>query len=156
MGTFTVSEVIEQAVQTEKLGNEFYNQMAAKFEKNEELRKLFETLAIKELHHEKFFIGLRDKAGTGGAEDWEEVSHYLRAIVESEFFLGSNKSLPSLEHIKTPAEAVGFAIDFEKETLLYFYSMREIVRDKELIDKIIIEEKSHVVLLNRMKKTMSV
>ena len=154
MGSFSVSEVIEQAVQTERLGYEFYNQMAVRFEKHEELRKLFETLAIKELHHEKFFTGLRDKAGTGGAEDWEEVSHYLRAIVESEFFLGNNKSLPSLDHIKTPEEAVKFALVFEKETLLYFYSMREMVQDKELIDKIIIEEKSHVVWLNRLKKNM--
>lgn len=154
MGGFSVSEVIEQAVQTERLGYEFYNQMAGRFEKHEELRKLFETLAIKELHHEKFFAGLRDKAGTGGAEDWEEVSHYLRAIVESEFFLGKNKSLPSLEHIKTPEDAVKFALVFEKETLLYFYSMREIIADKELIDKIIIEEKSHIVSLNRLKKSM--
>ena len=154
MGNFSVSEVIEQAVQTERLGYEFYNEMAGRFEKHEELRKLFETLAIKELHHEKFFAGLREKAGTGGAEDWDEVSHYLRAIVESEFFLGSNKSLPSLEHIKTPEEAVKFALDFEKDTLLYFYSMRDIVKEKELIDKIIIEEKSHVVWLNRMKNSL--
>lgn len=154
MGGFSVSEIIEQAVQTERLGYDFYNEMSARFAKHEELRKLFETLAIKELHHEKFFAGLRDKAGTGGAEEWEEVSHYLRAIVESEFFLGNNKALPSLDHITTPEDAVRFALVFEKETLLYFYSLREMVQDKELIDRIIIEEKSHVVWLNRLKNNM--
>jgi len=154
MEKFSVSEAIEQAIQTEKLGYDFYTSMGEKFSENEGLKELFDTLAIKERHHEKFFTGLLDKAGKTDIEGHDEFSSYMRAIVESEFFLGTNKALPSLDHVTTPVEAVKFALDFEKETLLYFYSIRDIVPEKEIVDKIILEEKSHVVWLNRLLKKM--
>lgn len=149
MERFSIREVIEQAVQTEKLGYQFYTRMAEQFKENEGLRKLFETLAVKELRHEKTFSELREITGDMEPEGWEEVSQYLRAIVESEFFLGKNKSLPSLAHLKTPSEAVNFAIGFEKETLLYFYAIRDAVKEKEIVDEIINEEKSHIMWLNK-------
>jgi len=67
-----------------------------------------------------------------GAEpvEWGEVTNYMRAFVESEFFLGKSKSLPSMDHLKTEKEAVKFALGFEKETLLYFMELRKIVKEK--------------------------
>ena len=53
MEHYSINEVIEQAVQTEKLGFEFYISMANKFDKDEKFRKFFETLAVKEQEHEK-------------------------------------------------------------------------------------------------------
>ncbi len=146
---FSTKEVIEQAVQTEKLGYEFYTAMAEKFKKDEDLKKLFDFLATKELQHEKTFSELINKVSNKESEGWEHVSQYLRAIVESEFFLGNNKSLPSLEHIKTVSDAAGFALNFEKETLLYFHLLRDMVEEKELVDEIINEERSHVVWLSK-------
>ena len=83
---------------------------------------------------------------------WEEAEQYLRAIVESEFFLGKNKSLPSMEKVKTVEDAVSFAVGFEKDTLLYFYGMRDVVKEKEVIDEIINEERSHIRWLNRFRQ----
>ena len=76
----------------------------------------------------------------------------MRAIVESEFFLGKEKSLPSLEHLKTTEDAVHFAIGFEKETLLYFHSLKDVVKEKEVVDEIINEEKSHIRWLSDFRK----
>jgi rubrerythrin len=76
--------------------------------------------------------------------EWEEVSHYMRAIVESEFFLGKHKALPDMEKIDSVGSAVKFAIGFEKETLLYFVGLRDIVAQKDIIDRIIDEERSHI------------
>jgi rubrerythrin len=134
------------AVQTEVLGQQFYTGMAEKFKKDDGLVKLFTTLASKEKQHEKTFKGLKDEVAKSGAEpvQWEEVSNYMRAFVESEFFLGKGKSLPSLDHIRTVNDAVKFAIGFEKETLLYFIELRTMVREKEAIDEVINEEKSHI------------
>ncbi|MEW6409020.1 MAG: hypothetical protein AB1488_02765, partial [Nitrospirota bacterium] len=97
----------------------------------------------------KTFSELKEIVGDEEPEGWEVVSQYLRAIVESEFFLGRNKSLPSLKHIKTGADAINFAIGFEKETLLYFYGIRGLVKEEEIVDEIINEEKSHVMWLNK-------
>ncbi len=155
MERYSISEVLEQAVQTEKLGNAMYIELAKKFEKDDKLRRLFETLAVKEQEHEKTFSALKGKVSDSGSENWEEVSKYLRAIVESEFFLGQNKSLPSIDHLENIEDAVRYAIGFEKETLLYYHSLKDIVREKEVIDKLIDEEKSHIVWLDEYKRSVN-
>lgn len=151
MDKFSIVEVIEQAVQTEKLGYQFYTSMAEKFKKEDRLVKLFNDLAQKELRHEKTFSELKDIVGDSEPEGWEEVSQYMRAIVESEFFLGNNKALPSMENIKSVEDAVNFAIWFEKETLLYFYEINRLVKEKEIVEEIINEERSHVRWLTTFK-----
>ncbi|OGW58210.1 MAG: hypothetical protein A2Z09_06600, partial [Nitrospirae bacterium RBG_16_43_8] len=151
MEKFSVNEVIEQAVQTERLGYQFYSSMAKKFEKEEAFKKLFETVAQEELRHEKTFSELKEITGNEELEGWEDVSRYLRAIVESEFFLGRNKSLPSLAHVKSIGDAVNFAMGFEKETLLYFYEIRNIIKEKDIVDEIINEERSHIMWLTKFK-----
>ncbi len=153
MNKFSIVEVIEQAVQTEKLGCQFYTLMAGKFSADQGLNRLFTTLAEKELRHEKAFSELKDVVGDREPEGWEDVTQYMRAIVESEFFIGKNKSLPSMENIKTTEDAVNFAIGFEKETLLYFYGIRDAVKEKEIIDEIINEEKSHIRWLSSFKSS---
>lgn len=154
MGDYSVSEVVEQAVQTEKLGFDFYTKMSEKFSDNEGLKNLFDTLAVKEQQHEATFSSLKDKVADQKFENWEEAGKYMRSIVESEFFLGNNKSLPSLEHIESVEDAVNFAIGFEKETLLYFYHLKSALNDKDTIDKIIKEEQSHLVWLSDFRKTL--
>ena len=151
MERYSIREVIEQAVQTEKFGFQFYTTMAERFNKDDGLAKLFSNLAIKEQRHEKTFRELLDIVKDEEPMNWEEAEQYLRAIVESEFFLGKDKSLPPLQHVKTVEDAVNFALGFEKETLLYFYGIKEAVKEKELVDEIINEEKSHIMWLNRFK-----
>jgi rubrerythrin len=153
MTTFSVREVIEQAVQTEKLGKEFYTKMAEKFHDKAELKKLFELLAVHEVRHGESFMNLESQLKDEEPEGWDEVALYLRALVDSEFFLGKDKCLPSLEHVKTAAEAIDFALCFERETLLYYYTLREALTERERIDAIIREEKSHIVWLNNLKRS---
>ena len=153
MEQYSVREVIEQAVQTEKLGYQFYTAMASKFENESSLKELFETLASKEIEHEKTFMGLLEKIADESLENWDEASQYLRAIVESEFFLGKNKALPSLDHLKSAGDAVHFAMEFEKETILYFLGLKDSVKDR-IVEQIIDEEKSHIRWLSDLKKTL--
>ncbi len=153
METFSLREAVEQAVQTERLGHDFYLEMAKRFMENAQMKELCETLAEKELEHEKRFMELMGQLRDDQEVDWEEVSKYLRAIVESEFFLGKGKSLPSLERVKTVADAVKLAMGFEKETLLYFYMIRDVFTGKGIISQIIDEEKSHIVWLSRLARS---
>lgn len=146
MNKYSIDEVMEMAIQTEKLGFQFYTGMAEKFKKDGGLVKLFTTLANKEKTHERTFTNLKDTVARHGAEPvlWDEVSNYMRAFVESEFFLGKGKSLPTMDHIKTVRDAVQFALGFEKETLLYFMELRSVVKEKQVVDEVISEEKSHI------------
>jgi rubrerythrin len=157
MHKYSIDEIMEMAIQTEILGYEFYTKMAEKFKKDNGLVKLFSTLAAKEKTHEKTFKGLKETvAQTGiGPVQWEEVSNYMRAFVESEFFLGRAKALPSMDHIKSVQDAVKFAIGFEKETLLYFMELKAIVKEKGVVEEVINEEKSHITWLDTFKRGMA-
>jgi rubrerythrin len=127
--------------------------MAERFRGDEGLARLFSTLALKEQRHEKTFSELAGVIKDDEPANWEEAEQYLRAIVESEFFLGRNKSLPSLLQVKTVEDAVNFALGFEKETLLYFYGIREAVKEKEIVEEIINEERSHIMWLSKFKSS---
>jgi len=153
MVIFSVKEVVEQAIQTERLGKEFYTKMADKFHDQSELKKLFAVLAAQETKHELSFSSLMNGLTAEDSEGWDEVTQYLRAIVDSEFFLGKDKCLPSLEQVKKAADAIDFALCFERETLLYYYGLRETLKEKEIIEAIIKEEKSHIVWLNTLRKS---
>jgi hypothetical protein len=59
--------------------------------------------------------------------------------------------LPSLDHVKTVGDAVTFAMGFEKETLLHFYALRDAVREKDMVDEVINEERSHIMWLAKFK-----
>ena len=146
MSQYSIDEIMEMAIQTEKLGFLFYASMAEKFKNDAGLVKLFSMLAKKEQEHEKTFTAIKDAVDQRVPEpyQWEEVSNYMRAFIESEFFLGKGKSLPTLNHIKTVPDAVKFAIGFEKETLLYFMEFRSLVTEKKAIDAVIDEEKDHI------------
>jgi len=155
MTIFSVREVIEQAIQTEKTGNEFYTAMAKKFHENNELKKLFETLAAQEIRHEQVFTALKNKVKDEALEGWDEVSLYLKAIVDSEFFLGKDKSLSAVRNVNSSAEAIKFALGFERETLLYYYGLRDMIQEKKVIDEVIKEEKSHIVWLGDLRKSFA-
>lgn len=154
MRVFSIGEVIEMAIQTEKLGSQFYADMALKFNRKTRLKKLFTTLSEKEKKHERVFAELKDLVGGREPMDWPEAQSYFRAVVESEFFLGSGKSATMMRDIKTSAQALDYAIGFEKETLVFYLGLKAEVREKHLIDKIIAEERSHLIWLATLKESL--
>lgn len=152
MTEYSVREAIEMAIQTEKIGYEFYSSMAEKFKSDAELNDLFSILSRKEKVHEKMFSELKDIIGEKEPDEWGEVSNYMRAIVESAFFLGKDSAAVHMENIRDIKGAVGFAIAFEKETMLFFYGIRDAVKEKDIVDEIINEERSHIMWLNRFRE----
>ena len=156
MTVFSVQEVLEMAIQTEKLGAEFYSNMAEKFKENEEFNKLFMLHAEKEKEHENVFHSIIGNMGASYPmpDNWGEAAKYLKAIVESEFFLGDDKVLPNFSHLETAQDVINYAITFEKVTLLYYLELRDIVDDKEAVYDLVNEEKSHIVWLSDYRKKL--
>ncbi|MBF0343693.1 MAG: ferritin family protein [Nitrospirae bacterium] len=158
MENVSISEIIELAIRTEKLGFSYYNELAQKFRKNEEIHILFNNLADNEAKHAAKFTKLKESLDQSQLENWEEASEYMRAYVESAFFMGANKAVPHMQNISDSTAALGLAIAFEKETLLYFYGMADAVaqdKNRHIVDEIIKEEKSHIVLLSALKEKLS-
>jgi rubrerythrin len=152
---FSVREVVEMAINTERSGQAFY-QTASKQAREKSLEELFQYLAGEEEKHLKTFQGfyntLKKEAETT-PYNWEEAKLYLGALVDSRFFTGPDKAINLAKEAKSELEAVNSAINFEKDTLLFFYEMLEVIKpqDRDLVKKIIGEEKKHIRRLSSMK-----
>jgi rubrerythrin len=142
-------EVFEMAEVIEKRGLAFY-QEAARVSDDAESRDLFGTLASMEGEHEQVFSAIRDHVAgrVGGAGKdalyWNSVAAAMMRDIElqlAERFVGR----------KSRQEILEAALGFEKDTVLFFLSVRNMVSgsaDKRKIDAIIKEEIGHVLLLN--------
>jgi rubrerythrin len=149
------ADVIDAAVQTEVRGEAFYRQAAAQADKPE-AAALFRYLADEEKRHKQLFAGLEGAIVTTDIDPttWEEAQEYIAATVDGAFFARTDAPIRAVPQAATVAEMLRQAIAFEKETLLFFYSLRDLVTptNRPLIDEIMAEEKKHIRQLARIKK----
>ena len=148
MAIFQATDIIEMALELEKSGEIFYGAVAKKAA-SAEVQALFEDLAEQEKHHyaafEKMSGTVWDQSQATG-EEWDQYLMYLQATIQSAFFQGSDKALVLAEQVSDDKEALQMAVDFEKETMLFFYDLRDKVSeaDKPVVEGIIAEEKNHM------------
>ena len=147
------------AIKIEEIGLEFYK-IAGRNSKSPEMKELFDYLAREEIKHKKIFESLKETAvesAQGVPIDWDEVDLYIQAMVEDSMFIGDDKGIASSVFATDEKEAVSHALQFEKETLLYFYQISELVKpgDRPAVHKIIEEEKKHIRRLIKIKKKIS-
>ncbi|MFQ6099803.1 MAG: ferritin family protein [Anaerolineae bacterium] len=154
MAVFTAAEAIEMAMEIEKNGEVFYNGVAAK-SADSEVRALFEDLATQEQGHyrvfQKMLKGVKPAPELPAAE-YEEYKAYVQTALDSALFAGPDKALALAEQAQDRETALRVALGFEKDTLLFFYDLREMVSevDREAISGIIREEKTHLRRLAKM------
>jgi rubrerythrin len=154
MAFLQAADAIEMAMGIEKNGESFYRAVAQKAQ-TPDVRTLFEDLAEQEVKHYLAFQELTKKLGDAplmSAEEWEQYQGYLQATVESALFEGPDKALAAAEAAADEGQALRAAIGFEKETILFFYNIRDAVTGgrQEIIARIIEQEKSHVRRLSGM------
>jgi len=153
---FSAHEIIDMAVTTEETGYEFYK-LAEKNARSDSTRQLFAYLADEEINHKHIFKGLKDSIEEnpqGVPVDWEDVGKYIRAMVDSSIFMGKDKNINLASESQDDKETIDFALGFEKDTLLFFYQLKDMIKSgaKDIIQKIINEEKEHIRRLTEMKK----
>ncbi len=155
---FSGDEIVKLAVQTEETGYEFYK-LAQEHATSKKLKDLFQYLAEAELRHKETYLGLKDaidESPQGVPIDWNELGLYIKAMTDSSFFLGADKSINVAAKAADEKEAVEFAIKFEKDTLLFFYQILDIVKtkNKSIVENIIQEEKEHIKQLAEIRQGM--
>ncbi len=147
-------EVIEIAVKIEETGEKFYSNTAKKT-KSKKLSELFQFLAGEEAKHavtfRKLYHTIKETPYTL-PYDFDEIQQYLRALIDSIFFLSSNTSY--ISKVTTPTALLNYALAFEKDTVLFYLEIINLVKekDKKLVDKIIAQEKGHISKLSAMKE----
>jgi rubrerythrin len=153
MQQYSLNEVVELAVQIERNGYAFYNEAVKRKDMDSKVVALLSELRDQELHHEKIFLHLRDDQDVmilGMSQDWELVGYYMKSIIDSRLFNNPEAAINLATEAKNYHDILKYAISFEKETLLFFYSIYDNITDEKsrvIIHKIINEEISHVVRL---------
>ncbi len=148
MAVFTAAEALEMAMEIEKNGETFYNAVAVK-SADPKMKVLFEDLAAQERGHYLVFqkmlggVKLAPKLPTAM---YDEYQAYLQAALDNAFFAGPDKALALAEQAQDREMALRAAMGFEKDTLLFFYDLREMVgkADRDAISGVIREEKTHL------------
>jgi rubrerythrin len=160
---FNADEVFKIAEQIERNGIKFYHE-AGKNVSDEVAHSLFMDLASMEAEHEKTFASMRldlsDREKEQSVFDPEgEAALYLKALADLQVFdqegqedFDIAEDLSEKEKIKKILKA---ALGFEKESIVFYLGMKELVpakAGKDKIDKIIKEEMGHIRLLSSLKE----
>lgn len=156
---FNADEVYEIGVEIEKNGKEFY-EIAAEKAENPDMKSFYKDLAGWEGKHIALFDELRselpDKAEEQTVFDPDDQKHlYLKAAADTHIF---RKNL-SIENIvagcKTPKDLLNIAIQFEKDSVVFYNTMMTLVPEnlgKDKVEHLIDEELSHIAILNERMK----
>ena len=156
MAFLTAAEALKWALEIEKNGEVFYNEVAAK-SADPEVKALFEHLADQERGHYRAFQKMLkevkpDPDLSSVGVQYDEYQAYLQAVLADALFAGPDKGLTLAKQAQDRETALRAAIGFEKDTLLFFYDLREMVSEAErgAISDVILEEKAHLRRLAKM------
>ena len=148
MAVFTAAEALEMAMEIEKNGEIFYNAVATK-SADLKVKVLFEELAEQERGHYLVFqkmLGEVKPTPELPTAMYDEYQAYLQVALDNALFAGPDKALALAEQAQDQETVLRAAMGFEKDTLLFFYDLREMVgeADRDAISGIIREEKTHL------------
>ncbi len=151
---FKANDVVLAAIEIEKRGEKFYLYLVDQAE-DANIRKAFEHLAREEVKHKVLFEELYTRLGKAtlpAHSNEEEFFTYLNALIDSHPLFRYKDLEEMKEHIGTRKDALQMAIQFEKESILFFMEMRDFVpeSEKKFITQCIEEERDHLRQLTEM------
>jgi len=150
---FNIDETFEIAEQIERNGAKFYRKAADIFEASR-AKSLLMDLATMEDKHEKLFKEMRQelKKKSGMEESYidEEPARYLKAVAGGYVFPISADPSAKLTGKEGLAEIIDFAIEIEKDSIVFYLGIREVMPEelgKFDISQIVKEEMRHITIL---------
>ena len=153
--SFSGGELVNIAVDIERRGIAFYDIMT-RSTKNAATRDVFQSLADMEREHMQIFQSMLAEAGKYQIPEGyaEEYAAYLQSLVDSAVFTDDMVTSRLATEASSDADALEMAIGAEKDSILFYYEMRDLMpkRAQPTVNKIITEEKSHLRQLSVLKK----
>ncbi len=154
---FNSDEIYEIAERIEKNGANFYRKAAENFD-NESAKTTLQGLASMEEEHRIIFAAMRAEISEQEKEQTlydpdDDVKKYLRAIADGHVFDMQTDPSSKLTGSETFEEVVQIAIGLEKDSIIFYLGMKDMVPEalgKDKLDHIIAEEKRHIVTLTEM------
>ena len=153
---FSADEIFEMAEELERNGAKFYRQAAKNF-KEPVKKELLLSLAEMEDQHEVTFESMRGQLSDAEREVTtydpdHEAAMYLRAMADGHVFDVKQPPSEKLSGNESFSDILKIAIGCEKDSIVFYLGLRDLVPAKEgkdKIDAIIREEMGHISLLNK-------
>ena len=158
---YNADELFEIAEQIERNGNKFYSK-AAKIAGDEAGKELLLTLASWEEQHKKLFSIMRENLSNKDKEKAltdsdANAAKYLQAVADTHIF-NVHEASNILQGNESMRDILNIALGFEKDSIVFFLAMRELVPaslGKDKVDGILGEEMHHVQIISERIKSLS-
>jgi len=159
---FNAREIFDIGVQIEVNGKAFY-EAAAKKVAETSMKDFFLELAAWENTHIKLFSELRDAlpktAGNSPVFDPnDEAAMYLQATADSHVFVKNKDMVGLVAGCKGPHDILELAMTFEKDSVVYYTTMKKVVPPnlgQDKVDRLIDEEIKHISMLSQRKAKLA-
>lgn len=146
---FNAKEILEMAEQIERNGYDFYKKAAADV-KDADIKGFLTELADMELKHEEFFKEMKNELSNAEKEEvvfdpYEETALYIQALADTRVFY--QKEIDTTSAVEVLKEA----IVAEKESIVFYLGMKDMVPEKsgkDKLDGIIREEMKHIQIIS--------
>lgn len=148
---FNASEVFRIAVEIKENCMTFYEK-AQRVIKDPEVKKLFEDLVREEMEHKTKIESLKGKLPGGAwtptvSDPEHELDLYIKMMADQHMFSSAEELDTQLADVKDSKDALKLALQFEKDSVIFFLGMQEATcegKDRDLITLLIKEEQDHV------------
>jgi len=159
MKNFSMLEAVETAMMMEEEGIRFYT-LAGEKTGDAEMKALFSLLKDREHQHveifRQLFSEMAAREGDPDAELWlldTEISEYFRAMVASTVFPTRGAAERVIAGLHGVTETLRMALRLEQESILFYHELlahSPWPGAKELVEKVIAEERRHVRFIQQM------
>jgi len=154
MSYYKAGEVLEKAIEIEVKGAAFYQALAETAD-DSSLIELFTYLAEQEKTHEQTFTAMMDRAGEFREDLGMDYFDYLagmQLLADQGIFEDDKKTVKQAVLAKSRDDLIRIAMQFEKDSILYYSEMRPVVDAdaNRILDELIEQERGHLKKLQNL------
>lgn len=148
---FNADEVFQIAIEIEENGKTFYEKALAVVD-DPQVQTVFKELALQEIGHQKKFQELKRslpaQAGSGQVQDPDrQLGDYIKMMADQHVFRTSAGVEQRLKAVTNTLDALRLAIEFEKDSVIFFLTMQDATdatQGRDLIGLLVKEEQEHL------------
>ena len=155
---FTISEVLEVAMEMEKESEAFFR-LGAKNTTNEERKKVFNFLVNESRRQNNYFRLLKDSIEERKDSKKQLIGDktlYLKTLAQESVMSDEKKAKFIIKKDKSDKELINFVKDNKKSMIQFLEHIKKEISSsrRETIEKIIIEEKNHIKLMDKLEESV--
>jgi len=153
-----IKEILQMAIVMEEQGVQFYK-LASDNAKDQESKKVLHDLSKMEEGHKSKFANLLEELN-----DHDVLTNYINETVSLYIqSITANPYLDEVHEIKSFIKnnsfdkVLSYCVQTEKDAVTFYSEIKNILEEKsaiQVVDAIIDEEKTHVVLIEKLRKSL--